>query len=136
MNEREKKRFEKEQQRSNTNADPKLARLGAFARALDAHGFCRTLLKQTLEAHKKDDPFRFLKAEVEGKMKLGHHTTYFMKVTDHRDPCTGTRFPSEGQPGHFRTATYEVDACCTYCAKVEALNKHESKFKNTTKESP
>lgn len=95
---------------------------------MSAHDFCRLLLRNTLADMRAPDPVRTVTAEIDGKVTLGRNKTFWVKVRDHRDPKTGTRFPSNGEPGHARFRTYEVEGCCAANAKTEALNKHEHIF--------
>lgn len=95
---------------------------------MNPHDFCRVLLKVARDEFRQVEPRRFLKAEVTGRVKIASHTHFSVRVVDHVDPASGTKFPSEGCPGHFRNMTYEVVACCAYSAKVDALNKHTERF--------
>jgi len=49
-----------------------------------------------------------------------------VKVTDHRF-AEGTK-PTAGSPGHARFMEYEVEACCRYQAKAEALGQLDKDF--------
>lgn len=95
---------------------------------MSKHDFCRVHLHVVLDGMREPDPVRYLKAEIGGEIQIGNHKTYWVEVTDWRDPQTGRFFPTDGAPGHFRKVTYEVEGCCRWDAKVNALQKLEAVF--------
>jgi hypothetical protein len=86
------------------------------------HDFCRLCLRSLMDDIHEKDPRRHVRAEVTGDCEIGNEHHYWVKVSDTRDPGTGSAIPSEGLPGHARFLEYEVTGCCRYSAKGDAIN--------------
>jgi hypothetical protein len=87
------------------------------------HDFCRLSLRSVMEEIRKEDPKRYVSAEVTGDVKMGNEHHYWVKVSDTRDPGTGSAIPPNGAPGHARFLDYEVTGCCRYSAKFDAIRR-------------
>jgi hypothetical protein len=91
---------------------------------MTSHDICRLNLKSALAAMSHGR--RVVTTEITGDCVVCRDHHYWVKVLDTM-PLTGTRAPIGG-PGHARFIEYEVEACCRWAARTEALDQHAYAF--------
>lgn len=86
---------------------------------MSAHDFCRRLLAAARLSSDTDD----LELKIFGRSTIGRTAHYWVDVT-HREVTTHP----DGRVGPIVNVTenYEVEACCVWDAKTQALDEHLS----------